>query len=131
MGNGLVGRVVRIMDGTDRDFSHCWSMIEKRYAECGHAYPKEIVAHRYFEALGNVTDMTQLMTLAVHAHPDLRRLVILRFQEILPQALSSVTSDNLPTWFIYLLRQSWEMSNFLSEASCRAVVGKAQALLED
>ena len=104
-------------------------MIEKRYAECGHVYLREIVAQRYAEVLAKVTDMAQLMSLAAHAHPDLRRFVILRFQEMLPQALESVTSDNLPSWFIHLLRQPSEMSNFLSEASCKKVIEKAQALL--
>jgi hypothetical protein len=105
------------------------ALIEKRYGDCDHVYLKEIVAQRYAEILRNVTDITQLVSLAVHAHPDLRRLVILRFQELLPQALASVTSDNLPTWFVHLLRQPFEITNFLSEASCKAVIEKAQALL--
>jgi hypothetical protein len=105
------------------------SAIEARYAACEHAHLKEIVAQRYAEALEGIGDMPRLMELAVRAHPDLRRLAILRFQQRLPDALREVKPEAIPRWFTRLLMQPSEMSNFLRQSSCRAVIGKVQELL--
>jgi hypothetical protein len=105
------------------------SVIEQRYAACEHDYLKEIVAQRYWEVLAGITDMTKLMELAVRAHPGLRSFAIIRFQERLPQALRDISQDKIPSWFTRLIVQPSEMSNFLSQASCRAVLEKARAFL--
>jgi hypothetical protein len=104
--------------------------IEARYAACEHVHLREIAAQRYAEALGGITDMQRLMELAVRAHPDLRRLAILRFQQRLPEALYEVKPEAIPRWFTRLLMQPSEMSNFLSQTSCQAVVGKVHELLD-
>lgn len=103
--------------------------IEERYAACAHPHLKEIAAQRYAETLQDIDDMQRLMELSAHAHPDLRRLAILRFQQRLPEALRGVSSDALPRWFTRLLMQPSEMANFLSQSSCRAVIGKVHELL--
>lgn len=103
--------------------------IEERYAACTHPHLKEIAAQRYAETLQGIDDMQRLMELSAHAHPDLRRLSILRFQQRLPEALRGVSSDALPRWFTRLLMQPSEMANFLSQSSCRAVIGKVNELL--
>lgn len=110
--------------------THDPAIIEQRYIECGHDYLKEIIAQRYFEVLGNITDMGKLMALATEVHPDLRRLAVIRFQQMLPKALQEVHARNLPVWFTRLLRQPSEMSNFLSEPSCRAIFEKAKSIVE-
>jgi hypothetical protein len=106
------------------------AIIQERYVSCRHTYLKEILALRYAEALAEVTDMGQLTELAGHAHPDLRRLAVLRFQQRLPDALKRLEGEELPRWFARLLAQPSEMANFLSEAACQAVIKKAQALLK-
>ncbi len=62
-------------------------MIGRRYAECGPDYLKEVIVQRHYEVLGNITDMNRLMALATEAHPDLRRLAVIRFQQKLAEAL--------------------------------------------
>jgi len=105
------------------------AVIEKRYADCEHDYLKAILAQRYWELLASVEAMAKLMDIAAHAHPGLRLLAVLRFQEALPNALSRISEQKIPRWFIRLLAQPSEMADFLSQASCRAVVEKAQRLL--
>jgi hypothetical protein len=106
-------------------------LIEERYGACEHDYLKAIVAQRYAELLGTLTDMAQLMELAVKAHVALRPFVILRFQQMLPDALKSVSADAIPRWFTHLLMQPSEMLNFLSQSSCRLVIGKVEELLKN
>ena len=103
------------------------SLIEHRYAACEHDYLRAILAQRYWELLGDVTDMAKLMDLAIRAHPGLRMFAVLRFQERLPDALKGIAPSNIPRWFVHLLVQPSEMANFLSQASCRAVADKARA----
>ena len=104
-------------------------LIERRYAACEHDYLKSILAQRYWELLAGVTDMTKLMELAIQAHPGLRMFAVLRFQERLPAALRGISRADIPRWFTHLLAQPSEMADFLSQASCRAVIDKARALL--
>jgi len=104
-------------------------IVERRYAACEHDYLKAIVAQRYWELLGSVSDMTKLMELAKQAHPGLRMFAVLRFQQRLPEALKGITPAHIPRWFTHLLAQPSEMADFLSQASCRAVADKARALL--
>ncbi|MGA7799924.1 MAG: hypothetical protein WCC36_03855 [Gammaproteobacteria bacterium] len=108
---------------------HELSLVEERYAACEHDYLKAISAHRYAELLGSVTDMGQLMGLAVRAHPGLRPFVILRLQEQLPKALKDMAPGTPPPWFVHLLRQPHEVSNFLSQGACRTLMEKVQELL--
>lgn len=108
---------------------HDLSLIEQRYAACEHDYLKAIVQQRYAELLGTLTDMAQLTELAMKTNVALRPLVILRFQQLLPDALKSVSADAMPRWFTRLLMQPSEMLNFLSQSSCRLVIGKIQELL--
>jgi len=103
--------------------------VERRYAVCEHDYLKAIVAQRYWELLAGVTDMAKLMELAIQAHPGLRMFAVLRFQERLPEALRGISPAKIPRWFTHLLAQPSEMADFLSQASCRAVIDKARALL--
>jgi hypothetical protein len=105
------------------------TVLEQRYAACEHEYLKTITAQRYWEVLGSVTDMAKLMDLALRAHPALRVLAVLRFQERLPEALAKIAASDVPKWFTHLLTQPSEMANFLSQASCKAVVEKTRALL--
>lgn len=105
------------------------SLLEQRYAACEHLYLKSIIAQRYWEVLGGVSDMAKLMELAIQAHPGLRDFAVLRFQERLPEALRKVVPGDMPKWYMRLLMQPWEMANFLSQASCRAVIEKTRALL--
>ena len=69
------------------------------------------------------------MELAAHCHPELRPFVVARFQHVLPQALQSVTSADVPTWFVRLLRQPTEMMDFLSIESCRRLTDRLESLL--
>jgi len=105
------------------------AVVEQRYAACEHDYLKAILAQRYWELLADITDMAKLMELAIHAHPGLRLLAVLRFQERLPEALKGVSVSEIPRWFIRLLVQPSEMANFLSQSSCRAVIEKTRALV--
>jgi hypothetical protein len=105
------------------------SLLERRYAACEHEYLRSITAQRYWEALAAVADMTKLMELASQAHPGLRVFAVLRFQERLPEALKRMSPTNIPKWFTRLLMQPSEMANFLSQASCKAVIDKTRALL--
>ncbi len=105
------------------------SLIERRRAACGHDYLKVILAQRFWERLAGVTDMAKLMELATQAHPGLRMFAVLRFQERLPEALRGIARADIPRWFIRLLVQLSEMANFLSQASCRAVIDETRALL--
>ncbi|MEJ2686417.1 MAG: hypothetical protein P8124_04265 [Gammaproteobacteria bacterium] len=107
---------------------HELSLVEERYAACEHDYLKAIAAQRYAELLGSVTDMGQLMELAVRAHPGLRPFVILRLQDELPTALKDVSADAIPAWLVHLLRQPHEVSNFLSQSTCRVLMEKVQEL---
>ena len=109
---------------------HELSLVEERYAACEHDYLKAIAAQRYAELLGTVTDMGQLMELAVRAHPGLRPFVILRLQSELPAALKDVSADAVPGWLVHLLRQPHEVSNFLSQSSCRVLMEKVQELVK-
>ncbi|HKK13833.1 MAG TPA: hypothetical protein VKA14_04155 [Gammaproteobacteria bacterium] len=104
-------------------------LVEERYSACEHDYLKAIAAQRYAELLGTVDDMAMLMELAVRANPGLRSFVILRLQEKLPMALEKVSAQDIPKWFLHLLAQPHEVSNFLSQASCRAVMDKVEVLL--
>jgi hypothetical protein len=104
-------------------------LLEQRYAACEHLYLKSIIAQRYWEVLGGVSDMAKLMELAIQAHPGLRDFAVLRFQERLPEALRKIAPTDVPRWFMRLLMQPWEMANFLSQAFCRAVIEKTRALL--
>jgi hypothetical protein len=108
---------------------HDLSLLEQRYAACEHEYLKTITAQRYWEALGDMNDMTKLMELANQAHPGLRVFAVLRFQERLPDALRSIHPTDVPKWFTHLLMQPSEMANFLSQSSCKAVIDKTRALL--
>ena len=105
------------------------SVLEQRYAACEHEYLKTITAQRYWEVLAGVSDMAKLMDFAVRAHPALRVFAVLRFQERLPEALAKIAPSDVPKWFTHLLMQPTEMANFLSQASCKAVVEKTRALL--
>ena len=106
------------------------SVIEQRYAACEHSYLKEALALRYWEILGGITDMDELMRLAVQAHPGLRVFAILRFQERLPEALEGLSPDEIPQWFTRFLAQPAEMSNYVSQSSCLGIMDKVRALLE-
>lgn len=108
---------------------HELAAVEERYARCKHDYLKGIVAQRYAELLGSVTDMGKLMELAVRAQPGLRPFVILQLQARLPAALEEVAPKGIPAWFVHLLRQPHEVSNFLSQTACKALMGKVEALL--
>ena len=108
---------------------HDLSVLEQRYAACEHEYLKTITAQRYWEVLGDITDMTKLMELAIRAHPGLRVFAVLRFQERLPEALKRIAPTDIPKWFTRLLMQPSEMANFLSQASCKAVIDRTRALL--
>jgi hypothetical protein len=104
-------------------------LLEQRYAACEHLYLRSIIAQRYWEVLGGVSDMAKLMELAIQAHPGLRDFAVLRFQEHLPDALRKIAATDIPKWFIRLLMQPWEMANFLSQESCKAVIEKTRALV--
>lgn len=104
-------------------------VIEQRYAECKQDYLRAIIAQRYAEVLADVNDMGTLTELAERTHHDLRPFVILRLQQVLPDALRTVSPDNLPSWFVRLLRQPWEVRNFLSQPTCAALSRKLQGLL--
>ncbi|MEJ2645649.1 MAG: hypothetical protein P8180_12095 [Gammaproteobacteria bacterium] len=106
------------------------ALVEERYAACEHDYLKAIAAQRYAELLGSVTDMGKLMELAVRAHPGLRPFVILRLQDELPAALKEVSAGAVPGWLVHLLRQPHEVSNFLSQSSCRVLMEKVQELVK-
>ena len=86
------------------------ALVERRYAECEHEHLRAVVAQRYWEVLGGVTDMARLMDLATRVHPALRMIVVLRFQERLPQALRRISRDAVPGWFLRLLMQPSEMA---------------------
>ena len=105
------------------------ALVEERYAACEHDYLKAIAAQRYAELLSDVTDMERLMELAVRVQPMLRPFVILQLQAKLPAALKGITPDALPKWFVHLLRQPHEVSNFFSQATCSALMKKVQSLL--
>jgi hypothetical protein len=110
---------------------HDPSLIEQRYGACEHDYLKAIAAQRYAELLGTLTDVGQLMELAVKAHVALRPFVILRFQQLLADALKSVSADAMPRWFTRLLMQPSEMLDFLSQSSCNLLMGKVEGLLKE
>jgi len=103
--------------------------VEERHRACEHDYLKAIAAQRYAELLGTVTDMDTLMELAVSAAPELRPFVLLQFQAQLPAALARLSADAPPRWLVHLLRQPHEVSNFLSQENCRALMEKVRELL--
>lgn len=108
---------------------HELGAVQERYANCKHDYLKAIAAQRYAELLRSVGDMNKLMELAVKAQPGLRPFVILQLQARLPAALEEVAPQGIPAWFVHLLRQPHEVSNFLSQTACKALMGKVQTLL--
>lgn len=105
------------------------NLLEKRYAECGHDYLKQIISKRYTEVLDTVTDPTELRERCVKANPGLRLYAIARFEQVLPQEIARITPDAIPAWFIRLLRQPAEILNFLSSTSCSMLAHKARQLL--
>lgn len=105
------------------------SLVEERYAACENDYLKQLSGERYAELLEAITDVDRLMELSVRAHPGLRPFVILRLQHVLPDALKAVSAQSVPKWFTRLLRQPHEVSNFLSQATCNAVIEKVRKLL--
>lgn len=104
-------------------------LIEQRHAECKNDYLKSIIVQRYAEIVAGITDMEKLTELAVRAKPDLRPFVILRLQEVLPDALATVSPENVPSWFVRMLREPWHVRNYLSQPTCSALVAKLQDLL--
>lgn len=104
-------------------------LIEQRRAECKNDYLSSIIGQRYAEILTGIADIETLTDLAVRAHPDLRPFVILRLQEVLPSALKTVSAENVPSWFVRMLRQPWQVRNYLSQSTCSAMVSKLRDLL--
>lgn len=103
-------------------------LIEQRRAECNHDYLNSIIGQRYAEILAGISDPDTLTELAVGTHPELRPFVILRLQEVLPEALMTVSRDNMPSWFVRMLRQPWQVRNYLSQPTCSALVHKLKEL---
>ncbi len=108
---------------------HDPKLIEQRRGECKHDYLNSIIGQRYAEILEGISDPETLTELAVRTHPDLRPFVILRLQEILPQALTTVSRENVPSWFVRMLRQPWQVRNYLSQPTCSALVTKIKELV--
>lgn len=104
-------------------------LIEQRRAECKNDYLNSIIGQRYAEILDGISDIETLTDLAVRAHPDLRPFAILRLQEVLPEALNAVSAQNVPGWFVRMLRQPWQVRNYLSQSTCSGVVNKLKELL--
>jgi hypothetical protein len=105
-------------------------LIEQRRAECKNDYLNSIIGQRYAEILAGVSDIDVLTELAVRTHPDLRTFVILRLQEVLPGALTTVSRENVPSWFTRMLRQPWQVRNYLSQPTCSALVKKLKDLVQ-
>jgi hypothetical protein len=108
---------------------HDPKLIEQRRAECKHDYLNSIIGQRYAELLAGISDPEMLTERAVATHPDLRPFVILRLQEILPQALKTVSRENVPSWFVRMLRQPWQVRNYLSQPTCSTLVAKIKELV--
>lgn len=108
---------------------HDSKLVEQRRAECKNDYLNSIIGQRYAEILAGISDIEKLTDMAVRTHPDLRPFVILRLQQVLPDALTTVSADNVPSWFVRMLRQPWQVRNYLSQSTCSAMVNKLRDLL--